>query len=725
MHPCLDISNIQRLPAGIRRYAEAAVQDSFKFESMLALTLRYDKLPDAQRLLVLPVLYHALDECNIPTSLDLAETQRHALKRQIFVVLKCFQGMGTSIARGVAPKDATPEIWPRILAWVLFLDGLWEQIPAFYVDGGQEVVLLRVLGIIAEYADPAFFQDLLDKSELFVLVGSLWRRLTFKQYSDSLTRGEAPFPYLSDLLVVIPLERIRDIANARVNVDLVIHKTFESILAGAGTLSTLAEMLVISISRTATEPHLYLRGQNQRSCLSEPIPDVITMIGALYVFGHLMCFGNSIEPSFAHHLLAAGVIPALVAAIRAEAFEPDAGVPTDTTFDHSTLPVLRRWRLLGPSWVFIFLSKLITEPGLDHRWMIVEALDAGLLHSLICLCVNTKLMQDASAVSTSIINENDVLGPGCFSDHTDKVKRLLGLTLPAYSFYYSVLAALRDAFIDVYALRSDLDEYLSQIFDPELLHVWHLLRHHVNQLFTIAEYKSSDSAVTRFRACDNLACNKLLPRTQLKQCSQCLDTLYCGLACQRADWRSSHRERCKLLAPRNLEYRHLFIRPDLSFFRALMTCSFSQYRYSLSLSLARFRQMHGTPFHEIYIHFTFLNVTERPQLKIVDLASDEATRIRELFTDVIDRVRESEGRMQLHVLDVACGPQDEDDSDSNGDPQDHDNRISMPMPLRFASNQYFSRLNHLVECNVVQPMVEPLYFAEIQRITDEMGGWVY
>nr|GAT44828.1 predicted protein [Mycena chlorophos] len=72
---------------------------------------------------------------------------------------------------------------------------------------------------------------------------------------------------------------------------------------------------------------------------------------------------------------------------------------------------------------------------------------------------------------------------------------------------------------------------------------------------------SSKKAVD-VRACDAAECGKVVPTTELKQCSRCRRVLYCSTVCQRNAWvNDNHRHWCSRLANRkNLHY------PGTSFF---------------------------------------------------------------------------------------------------------------------------------------------------------------
>ncbi|KAF7293916.1 MYND-type domain-containing protein [Mycena chlorophos] len=58
--------------------------------------------------------------------------------------------------------------------------------------------------------------------------------------------------------------------------------------------------------------------------------------------------------------------------------------------------------------------------------------------------------------------------------------------------------------------------------------------------FSAPMYKSGRQA-----ACDNLACGAIKPKAKFMTCSGCAAQLYCGEACQRADWKQGHRSACK------------------------------------------------------------------------------------------------------------------------------------------------------------------------------------
>ncbi|KAJ7150689.1 hypothetical protein C8R46DRAFT_496937 [Mycena filopes] len=52
-----------------------------------------------------------------------------------------------------------------------------------------------------------------------------------------------------------------------------------------------------------------------------------------------------------------------------------------------------------------------------------------------------------------------------------------------------------------------------------------------------------------YKACDNLFCAKILPKSFFKRCSGCEYMVYCSKECQIVDWRDSHRRRCPITRP--------------------------------------------------------------------------------------------------------------------------------------------------------------------------------
>ncbi|KAF7314936.1 MYND-type domain-containing protein [Mycena indigotica] len=761
MHSCLKLSNISRLPAHIRNHAKSAANGSVA--SMHALRRLYfdsgSQMISPQQLLFLaPVFYRQLNSSTTPELQSLVEMDPRVAKEQIFRVLWSLQGLSYLFCFQPFPNGVIPEIWPRIWTWVTLLDAFWEEMPSFHVQEEQEHTLITILSCILNRKDSehAFRADLVNNDNIFVVAGSIWRRLALKQ--DAKPTLSVQIPYFWELsmfctvIVHIGVHGTKDLKNV-----------FESIASGAGNWRALAHMLVVTVRHVSdsTPEQRYWRTQNtsmgddlhRSSCFT-----------SLSIFCIMMDLAQTANPTFTEDLRQVGAVGALTTALLRHSRWAQSPVQVDISHElpefawglpslHLILKSLEpeynlRYRgappTADPSFLFSFLYRLIIKPGTARRW-VIEGLNAGLLHVLL-FSDDFRLEMPAhwqlEPVDSPNLPNHHELDCQCLRlqhnaelklrielDTTEKVRSLLKLTLPAYSYYHSVLVALKRGFDDIDSVGVRLPP--GRILQPEFVRLWHALKRHVNGLLGIAGHrKSSPSASTNFRACDNLTCNKIMAKTRFKRCPQCSRSLYCDRTCQRSDWKRFHRVQCQLLKARDYHYRRLFTDADRSFFRALMSSWFYALRYRLSLTLAGYKAAFpAVPMSDICVVFTFMNTTSQPSIRLISTVSSTpgAADIREQFPDVIHRVQQSGGTMQLHVLEVTLGCQTEH-QDTLGPEGEAaiNNAILVPMPLRLANREYLSRLSMVANPAVRDRLpVGQRYTAIVHHIVDTMGAWVY
>ncbi|KAF7314903.1 hypothetical protein MIND_00004100 [Mycena indigotica] len=723
MHPSLKLSNLSRLPIGLRHHAKEAAEGSFAGMRYIAST--FNTLPQNQKLLLAPVFCSQLDTAHIPQYLEVSESSLLSevlinLGSRIYLVLSSLRGLQFLISRILLPAPAVAIVWPRVWEWIVFLDNLWQQIPSFIVDQLQDQVLLRTLGAIRQDPDMYLATVLNNRQEYLPVVGSIWCRLA--------SRHDVEF--VGDLMLALTDDGRGE------NAMLTAHglEGLDSLVSGmGGSRKTLAQLIVITMRRIySNPPYDKQSGKVARSVVSAS--DASISIGAFTAMRVLMTQGRKAYPSFSSHLLHADIIPALAHATRIQA---------ETTPSHFREPTLPAGGNLTQSSQTTMLHSLYvtlaSTQKAPQKWF-AQALEAGLLRAVL--------------LSADVNARTDYSQDTLFGDITVQIFRYL---LPAYSFYHSVLIPLHAAFKDVD--DSNLDP--EKILEPEIFFDWSLLRVHVEQLLAVDRRKKDSASRTHFRACDNMhSCGKILHKTQLKQCPHCLDRQYCDVTCQRMDWRGSHREQCSLLRVSTMEYRTLVSRQNHSFFRALIVSAFEEVKYTLSVDLVKFMATHNIPLYQTCVKFTFLRVYARDDLtsdfRIMNTSSQspKGARFFGIFSHSFKRVRESNGKMQMHFLEVVHGSRDQnpqappldplleeeekedgydseidsgsefeldDDFDSNLDSR----RILIPMPLRFDSGQYSSKLEELAGLKATGGINETEFVAEVEKIVDGMGTWAY
>ncbi|KAJ7831075.1 hypothetical protein B0H13DRAFT_2113661 [Mycena leptocephala] len=130
------------------------------------------------------------------------------------------------------------------------------------------------------------------------------------------------------------------------------------------------------------------------------------------------------------------------------------------------------------------------------------------------------------------------------------------------------------------------------------------------------------------RACDNMECGAIIPKTRLRRCSGCLTSVYCSPQCQLWDWRrDGHRRVCDTLyGCRSGHIRQT----DKAFLRALIHHDYMERRDSIWLWQMRYirRESHTMPLVMFDYTVPFLPVQSRGrmQMHLVKVKHGSSTR---------------------------------------------------------------------------------------------------
>ncbi|KAK7024681.1 hypothetical protein R3P38DRAFT_2626034 [Favolaschia claudopus] len=155
----------------------------------------------------------------------------------------------------------------------------------------------------------------------------------------------------------------------------------------------------------------------------------------------------------------------------------------------------------------------------------------------------------------------------------------------------------------------------------------------------------------RIRACDNVECGKLCPKSMLRCCSGCSTLLYCSRECQVADWQSGHRRSCIWHLSNRNRVRAQFSPKEYSFLRFLLQHDYLSRRLEFVEELTRCWVVSPQGlFVSVYDYPN--NRSSEVVLKFSD--SDIADRMvcPEYYLDIKARVERSAGRMALDIMRV-------------------------------------------------------------------------
>ncbi|KAF7292007.1 hypothetical protein MIND_01226400 [Mycena indigotica] len=211
--------------------------------------------------------------------------------------------------------------------------------------------------------------------------------------------------------------------------------------------------------------------------------------------------------------------------------------------------------------------------------------------------------------------------------------------------------------------RFDAVEYLS----PQSLQMWRnflaITAHNLNVL----RWYNSVRNVPTLAACDNLGCAKVMARYELWCCAGCRNALYCGTACQKADYKRpqlGHKELCSYL--QSYKSKNQSGNLDLKFLRAVVHYDYRTNEQEIGMLLLKF--LHANPSTTPTVRFCLDYSTGRCSFSIEPLAMTEhiaPQRVQILryfpWNEAIDQTSPSAlkyahsdfwDRVQLHMLEI-------------------------------------------------------------------------
>ncbi|KAJ7080497.1 hypothetical protein C8R43DRAFT_1118529 [Mycena crocata] len=166
----------------------------------------------------------------------------------------------------------------------------------------------------------------------------------------------------------------------------------------------------------------------------------------------------------------------------------------------------------------------------------------------------------------------------------------------------------------------------------------------------------------RFAGCDNMKCTVFGHKRNLfRCCSACRNATYCSRDCQVADWKLSHRRACPVLRQCTEEWQDWSCR-DRGFLRWLLTCHYKQFSAARVLAalekVEAFRRYGPKPIVQVIFDFTegrprvFVACRALDSMQTPDVSPTADTPL----AIYCDRVRRSEGRLELHMVELGSGP---------------------------------------------------------------------
>ncbi|KAK7028611.1 hypothetical protein R3P38DRAFT_3267470 [Favolaschia claudopus] len=640
MHSSLKLSNLSKFPPRFKKLAQESVSGSAEATMSLLAT---EELPPRCIPCLLPVIYSALDPAKIIALLGLINSSTSeedflpngVIWLQAVEKVICLRNLWDIKEQCHIPSAAFMDLWPRVWAWINFLDEFRDSVPISQKTPLQTRYTIFLTSFQMFRGNEAV-KNLMDKTpHLGAIVGRAW---------DLLLNGDV----ITDTAHDPEVEQDRLIGLSAVSHFLSLWSrsqswgcpSFEELVTGVGgTRSHLASLVVAHI-------HFAF------PAASTPAIDatVLHLVAIMYFVGGAGDASGAAsrrhDSVFRDALLDKGVIAALTTAIQA--------------LNGSTVQIadIVMQGLLGA-----LVSLMNNFPR--HKW-VVQALDAGLLNVILC-CGSAKHLKEMSALLDDLLND----------------------ILPSATVYYSVLSAFRRALVEIRHIDAG-----ATFGDEEYLELWEELIELVRPRLTLLdEYDSGKLAASIHRACDNLECCNVVPKRELKCCNSCLSAVYCSRACQKTDWKAGHRQGCPILYTKRRGRPYLFTATkDRSFFRALVHDEYTRRREEVALELILF--MHDDPKLEPYVCFVYINGTCELDIGAMEdlLLSDgdkcdndndndqeEYQKSEAVELDIPTtqscamRGNRSGGKLWLHLMDVLDRPGDEEQAQT------------WAFPIRYAS----------------------------------------
>ncbi|KAF7371451.1 MYND-type domain-containing protein [Mycena sanguinolenta] len=242
------------------------------------------------------------------------------------------------------------------------------------------------------------------------------------------------------------------------------------------------------------------------------------------------------------------------------------------------------------------------------------------------------------------------------TEGVDALQTLLDHILPGSTVSYTVVAELK---VQLPAVDSIIGpEFQNSRYASSWESFVSLARRRIDLM---DEMDTKASVV--FKACDNMDCDTMGPKTNFKRCSNCREAYYCSVDCQKIDWGSGgHRKRCHSIRTHSL--KNDLDAKNRAFMRRLLRADLVERRYEEALSLHDpgclffLRDTMRRDPSDILVTVLDYSANGYPRLHIEGLAQLRADDERGAvyWEEHIARAARSRGRMELHLMLVRDGP---------------------------------------------------------------------
>ncbi|KAF7300034.1 MYND-type domain-containing protein [Mycena kentingensis (nom. inval.)] len=506
VHPRVRLDRLESLPFQNKKLAKAVMtldcdeDDLYRFGTLLHSTVsRKEKLDP-----FFPVFWAFLDPARMPSTWD-TERPREEYTRCIDTGTLALQ----YLSEHTAP---TSFMWPRMFAWVCFLEDLLHASPR--VDVGNAEALILAFFEHCRRIDGQFekYKWMLCHPRFWLFVGRSWATAISKKGAHHDKHGV----HNTDCCArVAGLLCVAELVFYGCKYDMLYVR---ELAEGAGGWSELARLFVAHFRLTAPS--------RTKLDLMHDSKGTLPVMGPYLLLTWLIRDDKYDAMDLLDRFVAAGGIRALVTVIFALGSEGREDTVADQGASLQTLTIIC---------------------ATSHKYLLV-ALKAGLFQLLAASALRPKRLQIDPRVCEPIMHQ---ILTACtiYADIIREMNKEVGITsLGSFQAFKGT---------DFYGFLLDASNTCTFKIGPMERHPEKRAR--------------GENPV----ACDNVECGKINHKTKFSCCAGCKMLRYCSLACQRADWTSGHRKVCAEYAKYRHNIHTHFTAHDLSFIRFLIFESFT------------------------------------------------------------------------------------------------------------------------------------------------------
>ncbi|KAJ7605635.1 hypothetical protein FB45DRAFT_1069186 [Roridomyces roridus] len=244
--------------------------------------------------------------------------------------------------------------------------------------------------------------------------------------------------------------------------------------------------------------------------------------------------------------------------------------------------------------------------------------------------------------------------------------------------YRSVLVELRWALADM-----DAHMDLTRARGFKAWDAWKSFMEVYNLFLSMVAAHDSRDRVP-MRACDNVECDLVSVKGDLKRCACCESVYYCSTDCQRLDWMRGHRKTCAAIRAHSLENPDSLTSRDRSFFRTIVHEVYKMQTLNIFMSqLGVMKESPMFPKECVTIlkyaksGFVIRSSGTDPNLEL----DDQAIPVGPMWEDQLSRAVASNHRIHLHIIEF---------------PQAEGRLLAQIVPVRRPNAAVWDRLHALV-----------------------------